>query len=88
MWPENTMPSVTNGDTHVWKGVGCCHFISPDFKSIAVTVPFPTPFSIESSAGSTWPANSSTNYSKSMLLAAKYAVSSLYTAAGCASTPY
>src|SRR5690348_1984483 len=50
-WPEKTRPLVTSGDAQVGNSVGKVHLIFPDFISIAVTVPLPSPFLIASNAG-------------------------------------
>ena len=55
MWPENTTPFVTNGDTNVGYSVGCCHLILPVLISIAVIVPFRTPFAMETNTGTVFP---------------------------------
>ena len=53
MWPENTTPFVTNGE--VGYSVGCCHLILPVFISIAVIVPFRTPFATETNTDTVFP---------------------------------
>ena len=52
LYPEITIPLVTNGDTLVGRSIGVCHLILPVCISNEVMGPFPMPLLVEFITGS------------------------------------